>query len=69
MDQLVVANIVNNEVEEENILGPCNEEESEGSEITHLRDTIIDLDKEEEKLVTPRLEMDEEAEEPMTLRP
>jgi hypothetical protein len=31
MDQLMVTNTVNGEVEEENILGPCDEEKSEGS--------------------------------------
>jgi hypothetical protein len=57
MDQLVVANIVNNEVEDENISGLDNEEENKGLETTHLGDTTIDSNEEKEKSMTPRLEM------------
>jgi hypothetical protein len=39
MDQLVVANIVSNEVEEEDILGLDDKEESEGPKTTHPGNT------------------------------
>jgi hypothetical protein len=68
MDQLVVANTINNEVEKENISGLNDEEESEGLETTHPRDTMTNSDEEEEKSVTPRSEMDKEVEELMTSR-
>jgi hypothetical protein len=68
MDQLVVAIIVNNEMEKENILRPNDKEESKGLKITHPRDTTIDSNEEEEKPMTPRLVMDKEAKEPTTLR-
>ncbi len=53
MNQLVVANMFNNEVEKENILGPNDKEESKGPKTTHSRDMMTNLDKEEEKLATP----------------
>jgi hypothetical protein len=68
MDQLVVANTVNNEMEEENIPGLDDEEESEGPKTTLLGDTMTKLDEEEEKPTTLKLVMDEELEEPVTLR-
>jgi hypothetical protein len=43
-------------------------EKSEGPEITHLGDTTIDLEKEEEEPVAPRSVMDEEAKESTTPR-
>jgi hypothetical protein len=43
-------------------------EGSEGAKRTHLRNTTTNLNEEEEKLATPRSEMDEEAKEPLTLR-
>ncbi len=68
MDQLVVANIVNNEVEEKNILGSDDKEESEGPETTHPRDTTVDSNEEKEEPATPRSKMDEEVEESTTPR-
>jgi hypothetical protein len=68
MNQLVVANIINSEVEKENILGLNDKEGSEGPETTHLRDTIIDSDEEKEESMTPRSKMDEEMEESTTPR-
>jgi hypothetical protein len=68
MDQLVVANIVNSEVEEENIMGSDDEKESEGPKTTHLRDMIIESNKGREEPTTPTSTMDEEAKELMTPR-
>ncbi len=63
----MVANIVNIKVEEEDILGLDDEEESEGPKTTHPRDTTINPLKEKEEFATPRSKMDEEEEEPLTL--
>jgi hypothetical protein len=64
----MVANTINSEMEEENIMRSDDEEESEGPETTHSRDTITNLNEEEEEPVTPRLVMDKEAEELTTPR-
>jgi hypothetical protein len=53
MDQLMVANTINNEMEEENILRPNDKEKSEGPKITHPRDMTIDSNEEEEEPMTP----------------
>ncbi len=58
MDQLMVANIGNNEMKKKNIPRLDDKEESKGLEITYLGDTTTNLNKEKEKLLTPRLEMD-----------
>jgi FtsZ-interacting cell division protein ZipA len=82
MDQLMVAKAINNKVEEENLIGPEDKEESEGPKTTHPINTTIDsnnekeepttprsiMDKEVEELVTPRLVMDKEVEKPTTPR-
>jgi len=53
MDQLVVTNTFNNEVEEENITRPDDEEKSKGPKTTHPRDMMTNSNKEEEKSTTP----------------
>ncbi len=58
----MVANIVNNEVEEEDIMGLDDKEGTKGPKTTHPWDTMTNSNEEEEKMVTPRLELDEEKE-------
>jgi hypothetical protein len=56
MDQLVVANIINNEVDAKDIMGLDDEEESEVLEKTYPKDTTMDLEEEHETIesTTPR---------------
>jgi hypothetical protein len=58
----VVANIVNNDVEEEDIPKLDDKEKNEGPKTSHPGDTMKNSNEEEEELVTPRLELDEEKE-------
>jgi hypothetical protein len=49
-------------VEEEDIMGLDDKEGTEGPKTTHPWDTMTNSNEEEEKMVTPRLELDEEKE-------
>jgi hypothetical protein len=59
MDQLMVANTINNEVDAKDILGLNGKKQNEVQETTYMENTMTDLEEEPEatKLTTPRSEM------------
>ncbi len=50
----MVAKAINSKVEEENLIGLEDKEESEGPKTTHPRNTTIDSNNEKEEPTTPR---------------